>query len=107
MAGGRDDEAAIGSRTSKVLDELGCLPGVVVQGHRWLFVFSTPEFRLERVDEGKDRHRTAFWTELEFGSTRTILGSYQIVAGLRRLAKWANTVYVPWYTRHVLSGPAS
>lgn len=77
----------------QALAELGFIPGIIVQGHRWLFVFSTLE--------GK---KTVLWTERQFGTTQSILDTYQIVAGLRQLAGWVRDVYLPWFQSKVLSG---
>ncbi|KPM41885.1 hypothetical protein AK830_g4663 [Neonectria ditissima] len=77
----------------EALAELGFIPGVIVQGHRWLFVCSTLEDR-----------KTVLWTERQFGTTQSILDSYQIVAGLRELAGWIRDVYLPWFQSKVLSG---
>ncbi|KAF5022185.1 hypothetical protein F66182_5772 [Fusarium sp. NRRL 66182] len=75
------------------LVELGFIPGIIVQGHRWLFVFSTLE-----------GDKTVLWTERQFGTTQSILDAYSIVAGVRELAGWARDVYVPWFQENVLSG---
>lgn len=100
---GASDEA-IADAAKGTLAELGFLPGVIIQGHRWYFVFSTVEPHTTEFEDGTNvtALRTILWTELEFGSTETILKMYQIVAGLRRLSKWAQDVYVPWFRRHVL-----
>ncbi|KAM0425799.1 hypothetical protein ACHAPT_009050 [Fusarium lateritium] len=97
------DEATASNLADEALLELGYLPGVIIRGHHWLFVFSTLERRITHV-EGHERkaYRTVLWIEQEFGSTQTILESYQVVAGIRRLAGWAADVYMPWYRRHVL-----
>ncbi|UPK95000.1 hypothetical protein LCI18_005935 [Fusarium solani-melongenae] len=86
-------EEAIADAVEGLLTELGFLPGVIIQGHHWYF-------------DGTNvtAHRTILWTEQEFGSTQSMLKMYQIVAGLRRLSKWAQDVYVPWYRKHVLGG---
>ncbi|RSL51257.1 hypothetical protein CEP53_008500 [Fusarium sp. AF-6] len=87
----------------KPLRELGFIPGVVAHSHRWLFVFSTLE-SLTAIVDGRERtvYRTVLWAGQEFGSTRSMRKAYQIVAGLRRLAGWANDVYMHWFRRHVL-----
>lgn len=99
------DDAGIREKlTVQALDELGFIPGVIVQGHRWLFVFSTVDTKTYQ-DDGKEytTYRTVLWTEQSFGSTQSHIKTYQIVAGLRKLAGWARDVYLPWHRKHVLA----
>ncbi|KAH6999271.1 hypothetical protein EDB80DRAFT_583949 [Ilyonectria destructans] len=81
------------TRVDAALSHLGFIPGIIVQGHKWLFVLST-----------REGQKTILWTERQFGSTQSILEVYQIVAGLRELAAWARDVYIPWFQEHVLTG---
>ncbi|KAH7234486.1 hypothetical protein B0J15DRAFT_538895 [Fusarium solani] len=98
-----DDRETASKLAYKALRELGFIPGVVVHGHRWLFVFSTLESWTALVDgRGRTVYRPVLWAGQEFGSTRSMRKTYQIVAGLCRLAGWATDVYMPWYRRHVL-----
>ncbi|KAH7302899.1 hypothetical protein B0I35DRAFT_365852 [Stachybotrys elegans] len=99
------DEEAITDAVKAALLQLGLLPGVIIQGHRWLFVFSTLEPHTTILEDGTDItvYRTILWTEQEFGSTQSILKTYQIVAGLRHLAGWVKDFYTPWYRKYVLS----
>ncbi|CAG9950432.1 unnamed protein product [Clonostachys rosea f. rosea IK726] len=99
------DEEAITDAAKAALSQLGFLPGVIIQGHRWLFVFSTLEPQATTLEDGTNItvYRTILWIEQEFGSTQSILKTYQIVAGLRLLAGWAKDFYMPWYQKHVLS----
>lgn len=98
-----DDRETASKLAYKAPRELGFIPGVVVHGHRWLFVFSTLESWTALVDgRGRTVYRPVLWAGQEFGSTRSMRKTYQIVAGLRRLAGWATDVYMPWYRRHVL-----
>lgn len=98
-----DDRETASKLAYEALRELGFIPGVVVHGHHWFFVFSTLESFTSLVD-GRERtvYRTVLWAGQEFGSTRSMRKAYQIVVGLRRLAGWATDVYMPWYRRHVL-----
>lgn len=75
------------------LSELGLIPGIIIQGHRWHFVFST-----------REGSKTVLWTERQFGTTQSILDTYSVVAGIRELSRWARDVYVPWFRENVLSG---
>ncbi|RSL98613.1 hypothetical protein CDV31_012515 [Fusarium ambrosium] len=94
------DQETVFAATKTALMELKFLPGIIIQGHRWFFVFST----LESEDEGKSEAKTILWVEQEFGSTQNMLKMYQTIAGLRRLAGWATDVYMPWYRKYVLRG---
>ncbi|EEU38524.1 uncharacterized protein NECHADRAFT_88651 [Fusarium vanettenii 77-13-4] len=73
------------------LRELPFIPGIIVNGHEWKMVAAT-------YADGK----TKLWTNQEFGTTRSVLRTFQIVAALRRLRKWSLEEYWPWYKRYVL-----
>ncbi|KAJ4264307.1 hypothetical protein NW762_005503 [Fusarium torreyae] len=88
-----EEEMARKKMADDKLAELGFIPGIIVQGHRWLFVFSTLE-----------GDKTVLWTERQFGTTQSILDTYSIVTGIRELARWARDVYMPWFRGNVLSG---
>lgn len=74
------------------LQELGFLPGIIIQGHDWRFVCSTLE-----------KKKTILWLGKQFGTTEDLLGTYKIVAGLREIAAWVRDVYLPWFEAKVLS----
>ncbi|KAI8664776.1 hypothetical protein NCS56_00911400 [Fusarium sp. Ph1] len=61
---------------------LAFLPGVIVQGHEWKFVATTR----------KDNKMT-LWSSHQFGTTMTLVGVFQIMAGLRRLRRWSVEVF--------------
>ncbi|KAF5643522.1 uncharacterized protein FTJAE_3322 [Fusarium tjaetaba] len=88
-----EEEIQRNQKANEVLGQLGYIPGIIVQGHRWLFVFSTLE-----------GDKTVLWTERQFGTTQSILDTYAVVAGIRELARWARDVYVPWFRANVLAG---
>ncbi|EWZ32802.1 hypothetical protein FOZG_14319 [Fusarium oxysporum Fo47] len=88
-----EEEILRKQKANDVLGQLGFIPGIIVQGHRWLFVFSTLE-----------GDKTVLWTERQFGTTQSILDTYAVVAGIRELARWARDVYVPWFRANVLDG---
>ncbi|UPK95889.1 hypothetical protein LCI18_006824 [Fusarium solani-melongenae] len=67
------NEATLHRLTDETLGKLDYIPGIIT------------------------RDRVVLWTELEFGSTQTIMKSYQIVAGLRHVARWADDFYMPWF----------
>ncbi|KLO91936.1 uncharacterized protein LW93_14832 [Fusarium fujikuroi] len=88
-----EEEILRNQKATDVLGQLGFIPGIIVQGHRWLFVFSTLE-----------GDKTVLWTERQFGTTQSILDTYAVVAGIRELARWARDVYAPWFRANVLDG---
>jgi hypothetical protein len=76
----------------EALASLRFIPAVIVQGHRWLFVLST-----------RQGHKTILWKEWQFGSTSTVVETYQTVAGIRHLTAWAEKVYLPWFEKEILA----
>ncbi|KPM42798.1 hypothetical protein AK830_g3733 [Neonectria ditissima] len=80
-------EAQAGDKVNR----LAFLPGIIVQGHEWKFVATT------RRD-----CKTTLWSSHQFGTTMTLVGVFQIMAGLRRLRRWSTEVFWPWYKSYVL-----
>ncbi|KAH0531815.1 hypothetical protein TsFJ059_000597 [Trichoderma semiorbis] len=74
-----------------VLSKLGFIPGIIVQGNRWHLVIST-------YNEGK----TTLWAEWVFGTTKSLMDIYSVIAGVRRLTAWARDTYIPWFKENVL-----
>ncbi|KAI1022192.1 hypothetical protein LB504_007276, partial [Fusarium proliferatum] len=70
------------------VDDLGFLPGLIVQGNTWNFIAASRQYS-----------RTVIWAETSLGSTGDIFGIYQIVASLQLLRQWINTTYWPWLRR--------
>ncbi|KAL6399375.1 hypothetical protein AUP68_17921 [Ilyonectria robusta] len=70
------------------LNDIGFLPGLIVQGNMWTFVAAT-----------REGSRTVIWSGTTIGSTGDIFGIYQIVTALQMLRSWVNTVYWPWLRR--------
>ncbi|KAK7428831.1 hypothetical protein QQZ08_004601 [Neonectria magnoliae] len=79
------------SQAGDKVNELVFLPGVIVRGHEWKSVATTR----------RDR-KTTLWSSHQFGTTMTLVGIFQIMAGLRRLRRWSTEVFWPWYKSHVL-----
>ncbi|KAF2137700.1 uncharacterized protein K452DRAFT_257171 [Aplosporella prunicola CBS 121167] len=69
------------------------LPLVVVQGYEWRLLFA------EVVDDGCAIRILQY---VVLGATDIVLRAYQLVASLRRLARWVKDEYRPWFTREVL-----
>ncbi|KAK7424513.1 hypothetical protein QQX98_000478 [Neonectria punicea] len=61
------------------------LPGIIIQGHDWHLVITSPE--------GK---KTILWQKVTFGSTSSSKGIYQIICTLQLLRQWARDSYWPW-----------
>lgn len=80
-------------QVDEALARLAFLPGVIVQGHKWMLVLST-----------RERLKTVLWVEQQFGSTHRMLETYQVIAGLRELAAWGRDTYLPWFRENILAG---
>ncbi|KPM34572.1 hypothetical protein AK830_g12003 [Neonectria ditissima] len=80
-------------QADEALNRLAFLPGVIVQGHKWMLVLST-----------REGLKTVLWVEQQFGSTHRILETYQVIAGLRELAAWGRDTYLPWFRENILAG---
>jgi hypothetical protein len=50
----------------------------------------------------REEGKTIVWLEQKFGDTSDMIGLYKAIWGEQRLAKWANDVYWPWYTKNFL-----
>ncbi|KAH7019846.1 hypothetical protein EDB80DRAFT_771658 [Ilyonectria destructans] len=73
------------------------LPGIIIQGHDWMFIAATQG----RVLDGNDRE-TIIWSKIPIGSTDGIQGICQIITVLQRLATWSAQTHWPWFQRTVL-----
>ncbi|KAK1566117.1 uncharacterized protein LY79DRAFT_529392 [Colletotrichum navitas] len=79
------------------LSELGALPGVVIQGHDWIYVATSPEL-LESSHEWQ-----ILWLGKRFGDTNSTLGIHQIAAFLEHLVLWSKQTYWPWFRKWILA----
>ncbi|KPM42334.1 hypothetical protein AK830_g4229 [Neonectria ditissima] len=70
---------------------LDYIPALIVIGDQWKFVAST-----------YSNNMTVMWVDCVLGSTNSELGTFQVMAGIRRLGKWASDMYWPWYKDKVL-----
>ncbi|KAG8674053.1 hypothetical protein FPOAC2_00027 [Fusarium poae] len=70
--------------------KLEFLPGIVVQGHTWSLVITT-----------RNEGTTTVLCGLEFGNTGSVVGVFQVMAGLRVLRKWSLEVLWPWYKMYL------
>lgn len=71
------------------LAALPILPLILVQGHTWTLKFYQSNGERELVVYG----------QRVLGSTETVVGVYQIVEAVGRLARWAHDDYRPWLER--------
>ncbi|KAF5978413.1 methyltransferase type 11 [Fusarium coicis] len=82
---------------NEALAELGALPGILIQGHQWYYVASSPDLK---NDEGRNTARISLWLQKPIGSTDNALGIHQIAAFLEFLKKWSLETYWPWFKGH-------
>ena len=68
------------------------LPIVVAQGHDWKFMLA----------EMASPDHVVIHRELSLGATNSMLGIYQLLAAVRRLAKWVHDDYQAWFIKEVL-----
>lgn len=68
------------------------LPLIIAQGHNWNFMLA----KMAAPDN------VVIHRELLLGGTNSMLGIYQLLAALRRLAKWMYEDYKPWFMTEVL-----
>ena len=71
--------------------KMPALPLLLVQGSEWKFLLADRQEDLILILRGQC-----------LGNTTSIEGCYQVVATIRRLAKWTVEVYRPWFEREVL-----
>ncbi|KAH6952511.1 hypothetical protein BKA56DRAFT_504853 [Ilyonectria sp. MPI-CAGE-AT-0026] len=67
------------------LNDIGFLPGLIIQGHTWNFVAAT-----------RQGYETVIWSKMIIGATSDIVGIYQIVTFLQILRDWVVKTYWPW-----------
>ena len=72
--------------------QLPALPILIVQGHDWKFM----------IAEAMADRSIVILRDWLLGSTNSVLGIYQIVAAVRRLAKWVDEDYRPWFEKNAL-----
>ncbi|KAM0418822.1 hypothetical protein ACHAPT_012263 [Fusarium lateritium] len=60
------------------------LPCVIIQGQDWKLAITT-----------REGPQTVFWKDIDIGSTKSVLGIYQLINSLQLLGKWARDDYWP------------
>ena len=68
------------------------LPLIMIQGSEWSF----------HIAEMVTNKNIEIYMGGRLGDTASILGVYQLLAGIRRLAKWVYEVYRVWFEREML-----
>ncbi|KXH63953.1 hypothetical protein CNYM01_13850 [Colletotrichum nymphaeae SA-01] len=94
------------------LSELGALHGVLLLGHDWIYVATSPEpSESTQPPDSLDQSgrlvssRTILWIGKRFGDTNSALGIHQIAAFLECLASWSSQTYWPWYRKWIVASP--
>ncbi|KAG5758250.1 hypothetical protein H9Q72_013616 [Fusarium xylarioides] len=70
------------------------LPGIIIQGHDWYLIITTPE-----------GEKIAFWQKKLLGQTSESKGIYAIVFNLQLLREWAMNEYWKWMKELLLGWP--
>ncbi|RKK62658.1 hypothetical protein BFJ69_g16985 [Fusarium oxysporum] len=70
------------------------MPGIIIQGHDWHLIITTPE-----------GEKTIFWQKQSFGDTWSSKGIYKIIYNLQLLRKWAQEEYWTWLRELLLEWP--
>ncbi|KAF4451321.1 hypothetical protein F53441_5743 [Fusarium austroafricanum] len=70
------------------------VPGIIIQGHDWHLIITTPE-----------GEKTIFWQKKNFGDTSSSKGIYKIIYTLQLLRKWAQEEYWKWLRKLLLEWP--
>ncbi|KAF4990507.1 hypothetical protein FGRMN_8438 [Fusarium graminum] len=77
-----------GGEKAPSVDDLGFVPGLIVQGNTWNFIAAR-----------RQESRVVVWSGTSIGSTGDMSGIYQIIASLQLLRQWISTTYWPWLRR--------
>lgn len=86
------DEETLKAETLDRLSKLGFIPGIFINGNRWHLIIST-------YNDGK----TTLWVEWVFGTTKSLMKIYAVIAGVRELTAWGRDRYLPWFKENVLT----
>ncbi|KAJ9412721.1 hypothetical protein QL093DRAFT_2595301 [Fusarium oxysporum] len=82
------------SEADKVWQLPKFMPGIIIQGHDWHLIITTPE-----------GEKTIFWQKQSFGDTWSSKGIYKIIYNLQLLRKWAQEEYWTWLRELLLEWP--
>ncbi|KAG5802933.1 hypothetical protein H9Q74_011247 [Fusarium xylarioides] len=70
------------------------IPGIIIQGHHWHLIITTPE-----------GEKTVFWQVKNLGDTSSSQGIYKIIHNLQLLRQWAQEEYWKWMRELLLEWP--
>ncbi|KAG7404129.1 hypothetical protein Forpe1208_v015620 [Fusarium oxysporum f. sp. rapae] len=76
------------------LSKITFLPGIIVQGHKWMFVATI--YRLGRAK---------LFSEVAIGDTESKLGIFKLLVSLQCLRKWIEDEFWPAYKEDILGIP--
>ncbi|EXK77452.1 hypothetical protein FOQG_17839 [Fusarium oxysporum f. sp. raphani 54005] len=82
------------SEADKVWQLPKFMPCIIIQGHDWHLIITTPE-----------GEKTTFWQKQSFGDTWSSKGIYKIIYNLQLLRKWAQEEYWTWLRELLLEWP--
>jgi hypothetical protein len=81
------------STAQKAFDLPTFIPGIIIQGHFWHLIITTPQDRKIMV-----------WQSIGIGNTQSTKGIYQIVCILHLLKQWVKVTYWPLVWEMVRAG---
>ncbi|KAI1022145.1 hypothetical protein LB504_007505 [Fusarium proliferatum] len=70
------------------------IPGIIIQGHDWHLIITTPE-----------GEKTVFWQKKNLGDTSSSMGICKIIYNLQLLRQWAQEEYWKWMRELLLEWP--
>ena len=76
----------------KIKTKLPSFPVLSVQGQRWLLMIACIH----------DNGRVDLIKELHLGESGSVIGVYQIIAAIRRIAQWVKDIYRLWFEKEIL-----
>ena len=90
------------------------LPGIITQGHDWIFVAAVRDWKKKEMVRLIVAHSSLhhayllsqiFYHGVKFGDTRRLENLYRVIVTLHRLAVWTKSRIMPFYER-ILSNEA-
>jgi CHASE2 domain-containing sensor protein len=81
------------AKPKKTFDLPTFIPGIIIQGHMWHLIITTPQDR-----------KTMVWQSVSIGTTQSTKGIYQIVYILHLLREWVKSTYWPLIWNIVSAG---
>ncbi|EXA29073.1 hypothetical protein FOVG_19391 [Fusarium oxysporum f. sp. pisi HDV247] len=75
----------------KALSRIEFLPGIIVQGHTWMFVATV-----------RRNERPILFHQMPLGDTETMMGIFKLLLSLQYLRDWAENTYWPAFKADIL-----